>query len=125
MTRSAAALSCHSIGLPVRAAVGTKASSLASLRGLAAHGPLPGSLNRAGGPAPPVQLAPLPLRLGHGCLVASVALLPSAYPARFASRQAYASARDVNNRYPAIALSTIASGSPCIAFRLAMHRHWW
>jgi hypothetical protein len=27
---------------------------------------------------------------------------------------AYASARDVNNRYPAIAFSTIASGSPCI-----------
>jgi hypothetical protein len=26
---------------------------------------------------------------------------------------AYASARDVNNRYPAIAFSTIASGSPC------------
>src|SRR5215813_10518964 len=93
----------------------TSALSLASLRWLAAHGTLPGSLDRAGGPAPPLQLAPLPLRLGHGRLVASVALLPSAYPARFASRQAYASARDVNNRYPAIALSTIASGSPCIA----------
>jgi len=48
------------------------ASSLAALRWLAALGPLPGSLERAGGPPPPLQLPPLRLRLGHGCLVASV-----------------------------------------------------
>src|SRR5262245_60136217 len=62
-------------GTHIRLRRATSRSS-SSLRWLAAHGPLPGSLDRAGGPAPPLQLAPLPLRLGHGCLVTSVALLP-------------------------------------------------